>query len=725
MSMKQTTSLLVSTLLLGLTFSSCDSPSGLSSQGQASSQIGVRVNLIASQNPQQPQNVQISDLSQLPGELQSAAELEVIFDSSKTSIKVQRHADGSLSFPLSTGRSFDSNKQLNILMVGDRQFTYALQLQTGSLFQLGDPPILAEPGSTVTLGTRLRLRANLQNQGTAEMPVLTWEAASSAAGPWQIIPGTQTEVEWEPRQAGAYYLRLRMTDPRTQSLSTYLSPTPQIYVQSASSLALTAPASGSIVAGETIGLKLNLPEYTDQAVPNAQWLYASSNQGPFQPITGRGSELTWEPPGTGAYFLQVQIQQNGRLSTYTSDKPQVLVAAADEIIATEPATGSVIRGQSVVLAAALADLPASTSYSWFYGFSPQGSFQPIAATGARIEWTPPVTGEFFLRLRVHQPETGQSQTYTSSKTLVSVRDSNQVFVLNPDPGNISKGQSVQITLNAAETEQVNWSYGSDLQGSFQAIPTAGKTIRWTPAEPGRFYLRAAATRADGSIATFTSADPLVFVNEPAQVIRVQPALGKVELGQSVNLRAEVNEPGVALRYQWSYSATPQGPFQALPSLADSSRQSVSWYPDQAGAYFIKVDITNPLTQSQVSFTSQEALVRVSETQPFFSTDPATGRIQRNDEIRIRSRFEAGGRGFNLGWSYASSSAGPFMPMGGSTVPEFNWDTANKPTGSYFVRLQATPTGGGTPLNFVSRYPLIFISESDASSSSFGIPANRQ
>ncbi|MBF2052647.1 MAG: hypothetical protein IGS03_04180 [Candidatus Sericytochromatia bacterium] len=688
----------------------CDSPSGLSSSPQ-SSLAAVNVNVSTTNTGLR--TVQIPIASLLPEAIQMASHLAVIFDASNTSVDVQRNADGSLSFPLNTSRSFDSNQELNILMVADRQQTFALKLRSGVPFQLDTPPIAVTPDDTVTLGTRLQLQARIRDDVAADNLTFSWEAATAASGPWQAIAGSQPGVAWEPQQAGAYYIRLRISDQRTQSQSSYISPTPQVYVQRSETIAQTEPPSGRILSGEDLGLKLSLPEFAsaDENL-SVQWFYASSAQGPFQPISSQGREIRWEPPAAGSYFLRARVAQAGSLSTYTSERAQVVVAAAEDILSVS--SSAILRGESVNLSASLPAV-SGASYQWLYSVTPQGPFTAIAGDALSLSWTPREAGEFYLRLRVSTPE--RSDTYTSSTRLLSVRDSNEVFSLQPSPANLSKGQSVQLSLNNAPSEQVNWSYASTPQGPFQPIPNAGSSILWSPPEAGRYYLRASATRPDGSQAEFASASALVFVNE-VSVLRSEPAAGSIALGQSVRLRAELPE-STQLRYSWSFSSTPQGPFQPLPSLDNPGLSSVLWYPVQAGAYYVRVDVTNPLTQGSFSFTSDEPMVRVNSNQPFFSTDPLNGRIERNDVLRISSRFETGGRSFNLGWAYSRSSSGPFIPMGGSTAPAFVWDDLDKPVGSYYVRLQATAPGSNNPLTFVSDTPLIFVSENN-DSGNFGV-----
>jgi hypothetical protein len=712
--MKKTLLTLSLCINTSLYFTSCDSPSAMLSQNNQETLV-LQVNVTPAQSAQQASQVQILDIQKLPASIRDASEVRVVFDNSGSSVSAIRQANGTLSFPLSTGRSFDSNNALNVILTGDNISSIPVRLSTGSLASLNKNPISVAPSQSITLGTRAQLTAALENSTRSYR--FSWEAAPSPAGPFESLIGSSETINWEPQRTGSYYIRLTLTDTATQNTSTYLSPVPQVYVQAPDNIVITSPDNGTIIAGETVNLTAALPEYEKDTTKNDfQWFYSTSLQTPFQPIGETGRTISWEPPSAGAFYLRVQTRTEGRLSSYTTTNPEVRVSAADDIIQTTPQNGTVIRGQAINLSANVPNESSNSTYTWFYGFSPQGTFQAIAETGPQIRWTPPLTGEFFLRVRVFNPLTQDSRIYTSDKSLVSVRDSNQTFVLSPASGNVKKGETVQLTLAEAQSgEKVNWSFGTDPQQPFQSISASGKTITWTPTTPGRFYLRANITRANGSVANFTSADPLVFVSDQSDVITVVNPQDKYQLGHAVTLSSQITRPG--LRYNWGYSTSAQGPFQPVQGLNNNDQQRVEWFPPQTGSYFIQLTLID--NDSQLQFVSPTPLVRVEETVPLFSTDPVNGRIEIDEKVRLFSTFQALNRSFNYGWAYSSSSAGPFIPLGGSAMPEFLWDTSPKPTGSYYIRLQATSPGNDNRVTFISSTPVVFISKNDQASNEFG------
>ena len=206
------------------------------------------------------------------------------------------------------------------------------------------------------------------------------------------------------------------------------------------------------------------------------------------------------------------------------------------------------------------------------------------------------------------------------------------------------------------------------------------------------------------------------MSDQNNVITVLNPQDKYQLGRAVTLNSQITRPG--LRYSWGYSTSPQGPFQPVQGLNNNNQQQVEWFPPQTGSYFIQLTLTD--NDSQLQFVSPTPLVRVEETVPLFSTDPVNGRIEDDESVRLFSTFQSSNRSFNYGWAYSTSDAGPFIPLGGSATPEFLWDLKPKPTGSYYIRLQASSPGSDNRITFISSTPVVFISRNDQPSNEFGL-----
>lgn len=705
-------------MLTALLLAACDSPSALQVTRSEARPLTLRANLQTASSSLAPPTLTILDVDKLPAELLKAQLLEVVFDTSKTRITVTRNPDGTLTFPFRSSRAISGNGSLSVILIGDRSQSYPVQLETGPELALDFPALEFSPAATMTQGGRVTIKARFKQPEKAAEYDFFWSYATSLTGPWQSISGNSERVTWDAVRVGNYFLRLEMRHRQNLSVSSYTTPTAQLRVLDSDRLALTEPASGAVLEGEKITLRANLPEYSESQGLRYLWSYAPSPQGPFVPLSAEGVSITWDPPRAGSYYLRLQVLSGQDTSTYISSQALVQVSPADSVITTQPASGSLVRGEAVTLSTTLPEAP-ERNYTWFYGLSPQASFSPIPGSGRSLQWRPTLTGDFYLRLRISDAKTGQTRSYTSSKSLVSVRDSDALFTTVPAPASLRKGESVQLTLNdsAASTNTV-WSYASAAQGPFLPIPATGRSVLWTPPSPGSFYLRAESPRADGSLATWVSANSLVTVSERSDVIFTEPTLANLQLGQPVVLRSTLSIPSGS--YSWSYASSPVGPFIPVPSLESGSRSAVTWYPTQSGSWYIRLEVTDPATRSTVSFTSEQPLVQVIEKAPFFSTEPADARLATTDDVLIKARFDAQGRAFNYGWAYSRSAAGPYTPLGGSTLPEYFWNDPVKPVGSYYLRFTATPPDSERSLTYFSRTPLLFVSSGDEAAPEFGL-----
>lgn len=711
-------------LLLPLnTLSACDSPFSLSSrvkENNASLQLRANLNSTQPGNPQASLEVLIPNPNALPESLRQAADLKVIVDNSNTLTTVNQESDGSLRFLVSPGVQKDSEGNIKVIFTAQAQ-SQAVTLLTGSLATLKSQAITVSPGSQVTQGTEITLQAQLENPEQASNLSFQWSVGTSLSGQFQPLTGNQPSVTWDEGRPGSYYVRVQLTDQTTQTQSSYTTPSPLFQIVSPDNLALLSPSSGSVFLGQDIQIQANIPEVQEGDF-TYRWSFAPSLQASFQPIAEQGKTIRWEPPSPGAYFLRLNTSQGTQESEYTTSKPVVFVSTSDSLFKTDPLSGVINRGERVRLSANLPNAQENLSYQWSFGFNPQAAFTPIPGSGASIEWNPELTGDFFLRVKTVDPQTQNSQTFTSTKPLVSVQDDNSVFSFSPNPAQIFKGENINLSLkNVPSTANISWAFGSSPQGPYQNISGNGQNLKWTPTSTGSFYIQAKVTEADGSISTYQSANSLISVSEhPNPIGTDKQGPQNLNLGQSVILKSNLNASLIGgSQFSWAYGSSAQGPFTPIVALENNSASTITWYPPQTGSFFIQATMTSSNTQSPVTFVSTNPLVIVNENTPFFTSSPTLGKIKTDENIRLKTAFDNRGRNFNYGWAYSVSSSGPFVPIGGSTAPEILWDAPNKPTGSYFIRFTATPPGTSRQLTYVSQIPLVFVTQSSASSGQFG------
>lgn len=697
----------VSLSLFGLLVA-CDAPLVMTLKANPT-QITVRANLTSGATGR---NMQLNQTDLLSADLQQAQSLQVVLDNSHTPYPVTRHSDGTLSFALPAAIQPDSNGKLQILLIGDNRYSQQLTLDTGALLKLKTPAIAVLPAQQVTRGSQVTLKANLQESVSATAFDLNWFTGPTVAGPWNPLSGTGPEVNLETPQPVSLFVRLDMIEKTSRVTSSYISPVPLVSIKDSDTIALTQPASGAISQGDSVGLTANIAELGEAVFA---WAFAPSPQGPFTPLAQQGKQVTWEPPQAGSFYLRIQANNDSKTTTYVSSKPLVSVAEADHIVKTVPASGSVVRGEKVQLTAQLpGTVPAGLAYNWSYSNSRLGPFVPISGSAAVLEWKPNQTGEFYMRLQTFDVATKTSRTYTTSKAVVSVKDSDDIFELIPFPANVVKGQAVQVGLRNRSAANVNWSYSATASGPFFSIPGQGARVNWTPAQSGSFYLRAEVGQADGGFVSFTSATALVVVTESINVIQVQPSI--VSLGQQVQLQARLpvanGSDQSIYRYTWAAGPSANGPWSPLDTFESALTADVfKWVPTQTGTYFLKVDATQAQNQSILSFITPNPVVFVNENVAFFNTSPSPANITTSSAVVLSSSFALREHPYFYAWSYGTTPVGPFVAIGGSREAQITWQNPGT-SGDFYIKMDAIATDTNRSVSFVSKTPLVFVGTSN-------------
>lgn len=700
-------------MLFGL--SACNTPTGATaSPGKTDSVIQANI-----QTSQTGRSIHIQ-ADQLPAELRQAREITVALDNSNNVLIVKRNADQSVSFPLSEAVKIDSNGNLQAILIADQKKSFFMTLKTGSLLELDEQAIRVSPSTQVLKGSQIQIQASLKAPELADDIDFSWYTGATGSGPWTSIPGSGPQTEWDTPQAGAYFVRLDMQKKGSPLSSTYVTSSALITVKESDDSIVTVPQSGDILQGDAIQLKINASALKfPTAGLSYRWAYAQSQQGPFVPIEEQGAEISWEPPGAGAYYIRAELRQDQKLlASYVPAKAIVKVANSNQFIKITPQTGEVIRGEVVELESNLERPTPGLTYSWFYSLSPQGPFNLIDGQAEQVSWYPQQTGQFYLRMKTLDTAAGITRTYTSSKALVTTTDSNQFFSVSPSNGQIPKGEAIQATINR-DLERVVWSYSTSPQAPFVIIPGTGKTIQWVPAQAGSYYLRAEGINKTGETVSFSTASAQVFVSERDDIIVTEPGLANLNLGSIVSLKANLPTQSNNSQYFWSYSSTAGGPWTAIASIDSRfSQKNIRWIPTQTGNFFVKVDVNNPDLQSTVSFVSPTPVVFVDQKTPFFKTNPEPAFIGTEGAVTLSTSFYPRGLSLTYAWSYGPSTAGPFTAIGGTTLPEIVWRKPGQ-VGSYYIKMDATLKDTSQVLSFVSKNPLVFVSSGTQSQPSFG------
>lgn len=369
----------------------------------------------------------------------------------------------------------------------------------------------------------------------------------------------------------------------------------------------TDPASGAVALGQTVKLTANTNAPASQF--QFAWSVGASAQGPFQSVPGEGKTIEWTPAAAGNYFVHVDAidRTTHQTAGATSTQALVLVTSSKDVITTDPAAGFVALGSAVTLNfnAPTGFTGTGLHYAWSQGASPQGPWTPLNGDAPSIRWTPGAAGNYVVKVDVSDPANGRVSSFVSPSAEVFVGQSTGVITASST--SVERGDAVDLTVNAeSATGPVSWyvapAGGSALTTSFTRIVGAtSKTIHYVATDAGSFNFRVDVPQPDGTVASFTTAQPVLNVVETTPVIQTDPPNEIVRPGSAVTLKLNARglEEG-AWRFVWSVSTNPSFGWTTLPltNVSDLTKKTTLWRtatPSAAsagttpGAYYVKVD----------------------------------------------------------------------------------------------------------------------------------------
>lgn len=647
--MKNYNKILSKPLIISLmvVLSSCDSSISFNATRSDSKQIpSISANL--SQTQTGASIVRIPNVSLIPKEIRDSKDIKVVFDNSKSVIPVTRGADGSLSFPTTNSVIRDSEGNFNVLFLVDGQQSYLITLKTGNVLKLSTNAINISPNTgTVIKGEKIRLSINSDVKDRGNY-YFNWSYGATANGPFITISGNSDNVEFTPPSIGSYYVRVEITDRTTGASSVYISPNPSIFVSDANNIINSS--NSTILRGKQTTLTATIPKAEEYSFT---WSYGQSPQGPFLPITGTTKSVDWTPNQSGSFYIKLEAVNNTtkEISTYITTEPEVFVTENDGVISTDPQVGNIVRGNSIKLKSNVT-LSENSNYTWSYATSIQGPWLPIAGSTKEVNWTPSQAGSFFVKVDVADSQTNNVSTFISPKAIVFVTEASNIFRTDPILANVKRGSYVTIFANIPGAEgkkiQYNWSAStSGLAGTFQPLRNiryniSSNNVRWRPDTEGSFYIKVDAVNVDNqSVSSFTSPNPIVFVNESTPLFTTDPASGKIL--QDSNIEISVDLPySSATTFAWSYGPSTQGPWF---SIGGSSINKIVWdkknragginpvtgvfIPGQegkpAGTFYVKVDVTDDATDRTTStFVSKSPILFVERVDSVFNNSSSFG-----------------------------------------------------------------------------------------------------
>lgn len=483
----------------------------------------------------------------------------------------------------------------------------------------------------------------------------------------------------------------------------------------------------------TLGTELELQAQLSQALAEGEnafnWSVATASAGPFQPLSGNGPRVIWTPTQAGNYFVRLAIQniQTGASSSYTTPAPLLFVGSTETIVRTTPASGKILTGDSLTLTADFPEATGQSNLLWSFSQSPVGPFQPIATSGSSIVWEPPVAGSYYIRVQVPQSD-GSLNAYTTSQALVQATNPDNLVTIQPESGEIIRGESVQLSANLAdlpEGTEYLWSYGNTPQGSFRAIATEGEQISWTPDETGEFYLRLRTLipQIGSSLKTektYTTADVEVSVRDSDGNFSLSPQPANLVQGQSVNLSLATAPDNSSIN--WSFSPSPQGPFQSISGTGGTNGQNLKWSPPFAGNFYLRAEVNTPGSTNR-TYSSATALVNVAQSSGIITSGRSLSNLGQAVQLQANLPESTGQEIFT--WSVGPSPAGPWQIAQSldkeTGRSQLNWYPSQE--GTYYVKADVYQPATNEVISFVSPRSLVQVTNRPSIMRTSPEPAN--
>lgn len=497
--------------------------------------------------------------------------------------------------------------------------------------------------------------------------------------------------------------------------------------QGAAVRALTTdmPTGGKLVT-------IDNPQLLPEAVRTAADLKVAFG-GVKVPVTRNpGGYYTFSVPASAR--IQQDLSGNLRVVFVMDDtKSQIVTLAtgspvqfAQPPVLTEPGPAFIAKGLDVILKANTAASTEQYQFTWSYGLSPQGPWQPIPGSGKEVEWTPPMPGNFFIKVDAVDRASQQAYSTVTPSALVFVSDAKDVITTEPPSGAIERGREVTLKFNRpsglkGENLTYAWSYGASPQGPWQVISGDGASVNWLPTNAGSYFVKVeTSNRETGDVNTFVSPQAVVFVNEGQPIVQVSSQT--VDRGDAVQLTLGIPTAGDG-PFTWYHM---RAGAQTGWTLMNGTSKSVTFITNEAGAYSFRVDI--PQTGGGIkSFNTTDAVLNVAELgAPLLQSDPPNEVIAPGSSVTLQ--LNAAGvteDKHKFTWYVSTNPA-----MGWTALPidstsdlyrkRYVWRTSLggttvggqpiSPTsaGSYYVRVDATERTGTHSYTFTSAGPVFTV-----------------
>lgn len=464
---------------------------------------------------------------------------------------------------------------------------------------------LAPPadGGVVHFPASITLKATASDPGGAVARVEFFAGATklgeAVKAPFQFT--------WIGAAVGTHAVTARATDNLG---ATTTSPALSVIVNAPPQIALTAPATGSVVpAGNRVTLQATASD-ADGTIAKVEFFDGRTRLGetraaPFQWV--------WADIRAGTHPLTAKATDN-RGATTTSSAVTLIANAPPGVRITSPAADSIFTAPaSLTIRATATDAGGSIAkVEFFHGSTKLGE---TTATPPQFTWSPVPAGAYSLTARATD---NRGATTVSTAVNVRVNAPPTVALTAPATGAIvTSPATLTLQADAADTDgtiaKVEFYRGAAKLGEANTAPYR---YTWSGAGTGTYSLTAKAT--DNLGASTTSAAVTVSVNALPAVKLIAPvAARKFVAPATILLRASASDAGgTVAKVEFFHGPTKLGESLTPP-------YQMSWPGVAAGTYSLTAVVTDHLG---AKVTSSAVVVVVNAPPAVALTAPPAGTV---------------------------------------------------------------------------------------------------
>lgn len=306
----------------------------------------------------------------------------------------------------------------------------------------GDEVITTTPANgSVDRGQPVSLVFNRPQGLRGEDLSYSWSVGPSPQGPWTLVQGSGTTIQWLPTTVGSYYVKTEVSSRATGEVNTFVSPDAVVFVNEGQPIVTANPST--VLRGDRVNLSLNLPAPSNALV---SWFYSRTGAGAaaqWSPLVGNRNTNSFVVNEAGSYSFRVDMPDaQGAIKSFTTTDPVLNVSEGDTpLITSEPRNAIVKQGAIVTLKLNARGVDDTNyRYTWFVATTP-GAWRALpidTADEARVpkfDWdteprvevaddvfriNPESPGAYFVRVDAAERNGPAVHTFTSSTPVVTI-----------------------------------------------------------------------------------------------------------------------------------------------------------------------------------------------------------------------------------------------------------------------------------------------------------------